>query len=100
VLVHEVDDRMGTRGISVQRLNETHAIGQPILLNTSYIDREPFLAYHPPSNDFLLVWDWDQNNDNVPPPHPSARVSCVRVSCVSCVRVSRGDGPLAHRCGN
>lgn len=64
VLVHEVDDRMGTRGISVLRLNETHSIGQPILLNTSYIDREPFLAYHPPSNDFLLVWDWDQNNDN------------------------------------
>jgi hypothetical protein len=63
VLVHEVDSS-GVRGIAVQRLNETHSVGEPILLNTSYVDREPFIAYHPPSNEFLLVWEWDQNNDN------------------------------------
>jgi hypothetical protein len=52
------------RGIVAQRLNETHSIGRPITLHTSYADREPFVAYHPPSNDFLLVWEFDQTKDN------------------------------------
>jgi hypothetical protein len=65
VLVHEVDDpRSGVRGISVERLNETHKLAGPIILNTSSHDREPFVAYHPPSNDFMLVWEFDANHDN------------------------------------
>lgn len=66
VLVHEIEDSLTkTRGIVAMRLNETHTLGLPVTVNTSNTDREPFVAYHPPSNNFVVVWEWDNDKDNV-----------------------------------
>jgi hypothetical protein len=32
-------------------------------LGTDYVDREPFITYHPPTNKFFVVWEWDQENN-------------------------------------
>jgi hypothetical protein len=32
-------------------------------LGTDYVDREPFITYHPPTNKFFVVWEWDQDNN-------------------------------------
>jgi len=67
VLVHEVEDSLsGFRGIAAVRMNETHTLGPRITFNTSYSDHEPFIAYHPPTNNFVIVWEWDDDKDNVP----------------------------------
>lgn len=62
VLVHELE-MPDERGIAVQRLNATHLIGDSLLLGTDYVDREPFITYHPPTNKFFVVWEWDQENN-------------------------------------
>jgi len=65
VLVHEVEDSLsGFRGIAAVRMNETHTLGPRITFNTSYSDHEPFIAYHPPTNNFVIVWEWDDDKDN------------------------------------